>query len=1049
MSTVHYQGPSSLPSDYALLSRFAGHHPEEQPEQVEPVISPRPKHPTIANNSIPIAAPLANENTPLINPPVPRIDESFDDDDRPVHAFWEELRILTRYALPVFGLIMASVISIGHISTTALAAISLGSMTANVTAFSIIQGFASALDTMLPSAWTSSQPQLVGLWTQRMVVVMTFLLFPMYLIWFNAEAILLLLKQDPEVARLAAIYLRYVSIGLPAYAFNCVSRRYFQSQGRFVVPTQIIMIVAPINAFMNYLLVWGPPSIRLGFIGAPIATAISFNLVSLMSIIYGVFYVPKTAWHPIGKRTFTSLGVLVHLGLAGVGQTASEWWAWELVALAASLLGPTALATQSVLLSSASTTFQAPYALSVATSVRIGNLLGEGNAKRAGIASNTSIIMTLALSAASRVVTANRPHATEVVKMVASILPIVALFQVFDGNAAVTAGVLRARGKQVTGALLNLSAYYIIGIPFGMWLTFGWGMKLDGLWIGLTVSLVYCAFFGTLLCLRTDWNREVWKVMKRIQEQEDKREHSQQENANGHGTDVEGRLLRHANRLPVRVTALPWPTLAFISVHTGPGASDGMRTSILEYSLVLVPVLSIGHLSTTALAAISLGSMTANVTAFSVIRGFASALDSILASAWTSSQPQLVGLWTQRMAIHADRAHRLQPSQPIYVIWFNAYDILITLRQDPEVAKLAALYLRYLSFGLPAVIFIVKVRYQTMPGTLILTQAGLFSVPTHITCIAAPINAGINYLLVWGPPQFRLGFIGAPIASAISMNFVFLMSMVYWRYCVPHTAWHPVAMRIFDNLGLLIRLGIAGACQYASEWWAWELAALVASLFGPVALAAQAVVLSSCLAVSQAPYSLSVATSVRIGHLLGSGNARRAGLTSTISLIMALFISCLVSLVLVIFRTSWAGFFDDDPEVVTIVSSMMPLVASFQIFDGNSIVTTGILRARGMQRIGALLNLFSYYALGFFIPDKAEIVEELIFYCPGLPLGVFLAFHYDGLRGLWTGLTISIIINSLAGTILCFNADWNHEVQKVAQRLKESQADSDEERRWS
>jgi hypothetical protein len=41
-------------------------------------------------------------------------------------------------------------------------------MTASVSGFSIIQGFTSTLDTMLPSAWTSSQPQLVGLWAQRM-----------------------------------------------------------------------------------------------------------------------------------------------------------------------------------------------------------------------------------------------------------------------------------------------------------------------------------------------------------------------------------------------------------------------------------------------------------------------------------------------------------------------------------------------------------------------------------------------------------------------------------------------------------------------------------------------------------------------------------------------------------------------------------------------------------------------------------------------------------------------------------------------------------------
>ncbi len=41
-------------------------------------------------------------------------------------------------------------------------------MTASVSGYSIIQGFGSTLDTMLPSAWTSSQPNLVGLWSQRM-----------------------------------------------------------------------------------------------------------------------------------------------------------------------------------------------------------------------------------------------------------------------------------------------------------------------------------------------------------------------------------------------------------------------------------------------------------------------------------------------------------------------------------------------------------------------------------------------------------------------------------------------------------------------------------------------------------------------------------------------------------------------------------------------------------------------------------------------------------------------------------------------------------------
>ena len=100
--------------------------------------------------------------------------------------------------------------------------------------------------------------------------------------------------------------------------------------------------------------------------------------------------------------------------------------------------------------------------------------------------------------------------------MVASILPLCALFQVFDGTAAVTGGILRAQGKQLTGAVLNLSAYYVIGIPLGMLLGFKYGMDLPGIWVGLTVSLVYCAVLGTCLALRTNWDRQVEKVHERL-----------------------------------------------------------------------------------------------------------------------------------------------------------------------------------------------------------------------------------------------------------------------------------------------------------------------------------------------------------------------------------------------------------------------------------------------------------------------------------------------------------------------------------------------------
>ncbi|KAJ3982369.1 mate-domain-containing protein [Lentinula detonsa] len=458
-----------------------------------------------------------------------------------------------KYAVPIFGinileysLVVVSVLSIGHISTTALAAITIGEMSVNVTGLSIIMGFASALDTVLPSAWTSDRPELVGLWTQRMMLIVTLTLLPIITLWLNAEAVLLKLNQEPEVARLAALYLRWMCVGIPAFTFNCVSRRYLQCQGLFSVPTRIIIVVAPINVLLNYMLVWGPSATRLGFIGAPIATSISYYLLSLSYIIYGVFWVDRKAWYPLtisnlqGVFGWRNLGFLFKLGLAGVGQTVSEWWAWDIVALVASQLGSdVVLASQSILVVTSSITWQGPFALGIAASIRIGNLLGERDSLRAGAAAKGVVAVGFAIAGLMSILLLafrnsfaylfnNDP---EVVSTVASIIPILAAFQIFDATAGITSGILRARSKQVLGAVLNISAYYVFGIPFGIYLAFSSSthLGLAGLWVGLTVALVYCAGFGVAMSVWTpDWEKEAEKVEKRV-EREGEREREREE----------------------------------------------------------------------------------------------------------------------------------------------------------------------------------------------------------------------------------------------------------------------------------------------------------------------------------------------------------------------------------------------------------------------------------------------------------------------------------------------------------------------------------------
>ncbi|WVQ73147.1 hypothetical protein IAR50_002711 [Cryptococcus sp. DSM 104548] len=449
-------------------------------------------------------------------------------------ALKAEFPVILRLALPVFftqmaewSLVLASVVSIGHLGTADLAASSLASMTASVSCFSILQGLATALDTLLPAAWTSSDPSRVGLWTQRMFVVMGFAMIPMYVLWWNITPILIQLGQEPLVAQLAGTYLRWLSIGIPGYGGNMLVKKYLQAQNLMHVPTYTLFFVAPLNLFLNWLLVWGPEPVRLGFAGGALSTALAYNAAFLTSLLWVLFYGPREAFHPVRFRyAFSKLGTCTSLGLAGTIMLSSEWWAWEACALAASILGPVTLAGQSVLLSTASTFYQVPASLGIASAVRVGNLLGAGRGWEAKWASRACLMLSGTFAVINSAICIifrknwgymfnNDP---EVVQLVASIMPYIALFQIADGVAATAGAVLRSLGLHTTGALINLTSYYIIGLPFGLWLAFTPTLELGliGLWVGLSVALMYASVLSAVLVWRANWTRAVERVRERL-----------------------------------------------------------------------------------------------------------------------------------------------------------------------------------------------------------------------------------------------------------------------------------------------------------------------------------------------------------------------------------------------------------------------------------------------------------------------------------------------------------------------------------------------------
>lgn len=76
----------------------------------------------------------------------------------------------------------------------------------------------------------------------------------------------------------------------------------------------------------------------------------------------------------------------------------------------------------------------------------------------------------------------------DVIDLVAAVMPIVSVMQVFDGLAAGAHGLLRGIGKQSIGGPANIIAYYALSLPCSLALAFGLDWKLSGLWLGVTVG---------------------------------------------------------------------------------------------------------------------------------------------------------------------------------------------------------------------------------------------------------------------------------------------------------------------------------------------------------------------------------------------------------------------------------------------------------------------------------------------------------------------------------------------------------------------------------
>ena len=421
-------------------------------------------------------------------------------------------------------------------------------------------------------------------------------------------------------------------------------------------------------------------------------------------------------------------------------------------------------------------------------------------------------------------------------------------------------------------------------------------------------------------------------------------------------------------------------------------------TFLLQYSLPVASIFTVGHIGKTELGAVSLASMTASITGYAVYQGLATSLDTLCAQAYGSGRPHLVGLQLQRML-----AFLLLITIPISIVWAFGTEILSHVVPEKETARLAGLYLRVLIFGAPG--------YAAFESGKRYVQAqGLFSVNMYILLFCAPLNAFLNWLFVW---HLGWGFVGAPIAVSITENLLPICLFLYVRFIDGYQCWGGFDRRALKNWTPMIKLALPGLVMVLAEFLAFEVLTLSSSWLGETELAAQSVLGSITGITFQIPFPMSVAASTRIANLIGATLAVPAKTAAKVAVVASVIVGFGNLLLLSLLRNQIPRLFTPDEEVIDLVAKLLPLCATFQVFDALAANCNGILRGLGRQEIGGYVGLFAYYGIG-------------------MPISFGTGFGAGwGLYGLWAGPAVALGVVSLIESIFIYRTSWERAVEQA------------------
>ncbi|XP_078278522.1 multidrug and toxin extrusion protein 2-like [Rhinoraja longicauda] len=366
----------------------------------------------------------------------------------------------------------------GHLGKYELGAISLATSVISVTGVAVGTGLSMACDTLISQLYGSRKLKRIGVVLQRAILILMVFCCPCWALFINTEKILLAAKQDPEVARLCQLYVTIFIPALTLFLYQ-IQVRYLQNQGIIMPQVLTGMVANVLSVIMNYsfLIV-----LKLGVVGSACANLICQYCQTIMLLVYIRWRrLHVNTWGGWTSDCLQDWGCFLRLAIPSMIMFCIEFWAYEIGSFLAGLIDQVQLGAQVVIFQFLTILFMIHVGIGMAAGVRVGMALGAGCPQQAKTSAMTALVctgcvalvlMTLLLmlkDVIPKIFTSNR----QIIELVSSTIPIVAPFHLCDAiGSGVASGIVRGIGMQKVGAIANLVAFYIVGIPVGIALMF-------------------------------------------------------------------------------------------------------------------------------------------------------------------------------------------------------------------------------------------------------------------------------------------------------------------------------------------------------------------------------------------------------------------------------------------------------------------------------------------------------------------------------------------------------------------------------------------------